>query len=132
MAHFGKIKSHLRKSSVGILPTAEQPSHFDDPEALEARLKHDAQNAATLLRQLYELDIEIWGQRHVVHDDDRRAIEELKHRANARLAEVRMIVEGWSSMPKAKWTPKDRERMDSIRKAIQESGEKRYLDKKKR
>jgi len=133
MKFFNKIR-HIKRQSRTIVPGLDQNSPLDDPnrEALEDRLKHDSQNATTLLREMYGLDIKIWGGRYATDDDDRRRIEEMKHGANARLAEARMIVEGWDSIPRDSCTRDERDLMDSVRKAIQAAGETRYSGKRKR
>jgi len=133
MTLFDKLRRRKRESQA-IVPGLDQHSYLEDANrpAIEDRLKHDAQNATILLRQMYEFDIMIWAQQDVTDDEDRRAIADMKHRANARLAEVRMIVEGWDGMPKNNCTREEKDLMDSVKKAVQEAGGQRYPDKRKR
>jgi len=96
-----------------------------DRPALEDRLKSDAQNAVMLLREMYKLDLQIWAGRYA-DDEERPVIEGYRIDADARLREVKSIIQGWNGIPEDKCTPEERELMTSVRKALAACGEKRY------
>ncbi|KAF2395572.1 hypothetical protein EJ06DRAFT_534844 [Trichodelitschia bisporula] len=108
---------HKRASTISRKSLRPQSRTISSDAAFEAaKVKHVAR-CAGLLRQMYALDIMIWGMENCV-DAERPRREELKFQANALLKEVTVTVEGWRSMPVGYWSVEEQEVVDGISRTI--------------
>jgi hypothetical protein len=149
MGLFSRFKdSEKRKSTNGInvsnlkstLPPvsiAEPPSYnpkpkltsytsaVQDTEQIEGKKAEEIARCSKLLRQMYTLDLRIWGMQHAVGDEARQS-EELKFRANAMFAEVQKVVTGWANFPEDKWTAEEQQQIQRIYRILREHDGSRY------
>jgi hypothetical protein len=73
--------------------------------------------ATTLLREMYTLDIHIYGLRNAVQSDVKQREEE-KLKVNALFAELCRTVHSWDCMPDSNWEPEEREHIRRIREQV--------------
>ena len=95
----------------------------DIPKALMPGLKvqpEESRNLRELIRKRYELDVEIWGLRHV-KKRDRHIVEDKMRRSDATLQKIFRTVCAWDS-PNAFESQKDWAKLQEIKKRIEEGG----------
>jgi len=85
-------------------------------------------HCADLLRQMYRLDIEIWGMSHVKEEEGLRDRQAKQEKADALYAEVRRIIEGLRATADYAdaFTEKEREYIISITKQLHDYGREGY------
>ncbi|KAH0538335.1 hypothetical protein FGG08_005070 [Glutinoglossum americanum] len=79
-----------------------------------------------LIRKRYELDVEIWGLRHV-KPRDRRIVEDKMRRSDATLQKIYRTIYAWDS-PDAFKSPKDWVKLQEIRMRIEEDGKRDWAN----
>jgi hypothetical protein len=93
--------------------------------AIEAGTTKEIQKCAALLREMYRLDLEIWGTEGV-QGEDQASRDEMMRRSDALFGEVRRIAYRWQHQPRDGWTAEEGECMDEILRAIAEQPAIRY------
>ena len=108
----------------------EVKENYAEQAATSAKMAKEVARCSDLLRQMYKLDLQIWGMENcVVQEIPRR--EDMKRKANALFAEVSRIVHDWNSTSSsARWWAEEKQHIREICRLVdqQESeGRKRYL-----
>ncbi|KAI0127152.1 hypothetical protein BJ170DRAFT_683006 [Xylariales sp. AK1849] len=80
---------------------------------------------ATLLRQLYNLDLQIWGLESCIAEEVPRRREYCRQ-ANELFAQVKEMIRAWPREANFGWDREERAQIDEIRKAVDQYPGKRY------
>lgn len=124
--HVGQYLNHPSGSGQGNQAYAERG-------ARAAKVSKEVARCAGLLRQMYALELSIWGMDENVADEMPR-MEEMKKKANAIFTEVRSIVCTWSPTARGGggmmlgWSPEEEEHVIAISNIINQHGSRRYED----
>jgi len=95
-------------------PQNEGKERYAEQAATSANTAKEIARCSDLLRQMYKLDLQIWGMENCVAQEI-PAREDMKRRANALLAEVSRIVHNWkSTSSSAKWSDEERQHIKEI------------------
>ena len=78
-----------------------------------------------LLRQMYALELGIWGMESSIADEVPKRME-MERRANALFAEIRRIVHTWRSTPSVRWSAEERQHIEEIYRFVDQHGTIRY------
>jgi hypothetical protein len=81
--------------------------------------------ASELLREMYTLDLAIWGMEESV-DDTMSEREEMERKANALFAEIRRRVHAWRSRTDDKWLAEERVIIENICEFVDNYNAERY------
>lgn len=106
----------------------EGNERYAEQAATSANMAKEIARCSDLLRQMYKLDLQIWGMENCVAQEIPPR-EDMKRRANALLAEVSRIVRNWkSTSSSAKWSDEERQHIKEICRVMdqQEREGKRY------
>jgi hypothetical protein len=93
--------------------------------AAAANTAKEVARCSDLLRQMYALDLVIWGMEDNIAEDIPKR-EDMKRRANALFAEICRIVHTWKSRPGASWSPEERQYIDEICRFVDQHNTRRY------
>jgi hypothetical protein len=115
------VKSIFSSSS---RPREERDSDDGPPaaEVGEAVAVEDVQRCAELLREMYALDLQIWG----LEGGDGAEAEAKKRQAEGVLRELKAIASAWETAGRGALTDEDQVAMDAICTAIREEKQPRY------
>jgi hypothetical protein len=80
---------------------------------------------ADLLREMYGLELVIWGTQHA-NEEDIPEREAQKVKANALYAEILRLVRGWNAVPRSQWKPAEWDCVEEINKVIDGHDDRRY------
>jgi hypothetical protein len=108
-----------------INPPGRRRTYTEQAMMRETTSKEVAK-CSSLLRQLYDLELQIWSGRSIVDPGGIRSREEKKHRANALFVEIRRRINSLESIPNAEWSPEDLQTIEEIRRAVNIQNETRY------
>jgi len=106
----------------------QQPQRIERPAVL-GQPKDKAKEVircATLLREMFVLDLKIWSSQSAKHARDREARRAMERQADDILREVRDIVKRWEEKSDIKWTPDEQKLVDQIMSEIYSHDEERY------
>jgi len=93
-------------------------------ELAQKRKADEIARCSKLLRQMYTMDLRIWGM-ETVDGGDVLLREELKRRANALCAEVHKVVAAWGDQHD-KWTPEEKMQIREIHSVLGRFSQNRY------
>jgi hypothetical protein len=100
--------------------------YFPPAKTSEHKAREIAQ-CSNLLREMYGLDIMIWGMESVVATELTKR-EEHKRKANALFAEIRRIVQGWKLATDIGWTEEERQQIEEIYRVVGQHDPRRYQE----
>jgi hypothetical protein len=85
----------------------------------------DVARCSVSLRQMYTLDLRIWGMKDCILDEvpQRQALE---RRANAMFGEIRRILDAWNSASVESWSVEEQALIREISEAVSRHNTKRY------
>ncbi|KAF2671477.1 hypothetical protein BT63DRAFT_423677 [Microthyrium microscopicum] len=103
--------------------TIQQPQEYKgvSPNSLTSEIAH----CASLLRELYALDLSIWGMQNCVRDEIPRR-QTMERKANALFREIRRMTGEWRASVGSRWSMEDRQAVETIWRAVHEHPETRY------
>ena len=90
----------------------------------ESNVTRDIRRCTELLREMYSLDLEIWGMKGAVLEEEQRRIA-LEQRAEAVFSEVRQMTLEFKANPDFGWTAEERGTVGRIYRIVEEQGAKR-------
>ena len=67
----------------------------------------DIRETTYMLRQLYKMELQIYGERYAIHRDDKTRREEMRRKADLLREEIEDIVHTWSITDSAGWTSEE-------------------------
>jgi hypothetical protein len=115
-------REHLRSY---MNPPPQREQLYAARAATAANMAREVVRCSDLLRQMYALDLVIWGMENCVTDEIPRR-EEMKRKANALFAEIRRVVQTWRSKSDVRWSAEERQHIEEICKFVDEHNAKRY------
>jgi hypothetical protein len=99
-----------------------------EPALTEDSLKVEIRHCADLLRQMYALDLEIWGMEFADEPGAQRQKRELQDKADALLREVKRLIYNWNAHSEINWTAEERQCMEEVTSAILSQPDGRYTE----
>jgi hypothetical protein len=88
-------------------------------------LSGEIARCSDLFRQMYKLDLEIWGMKDVVPSDIPKR-EKKKLQSNALFNEIQTMVHGWVTIPEFGWSPQQRNEIREICRVVDQYDSRRY------
>jgi len=82
-----------------------------------ANMAKDVIRCSDLLRQMYALDIHVWGMEECVPEEIPKREEE-KRRANALFGEITRTVDTWRLTSGIRWSDEERKHVENIGKYV--------------
>ncbi|KAH0537283.1 hypothetical protein FGG08_005908 [Glutinoglossum americanum] len=113
---------HLRQY---LNPPQRQEQTYAGQAVTPANMAREVARCSALLRQMYALDLQIWGMEGCIPEEVPRR-EEMKRRANALFAEIRRMITGWRSSPDAGWSAEERQQIEEICRVVDQHDARRY------
>jgi hypothetical protein len=101
------------------------PAQTKEEELAEKRKADEIARCSKLLRQMYTLDLRIWGM-EAVDGVDAMERENLKLKANALFAEVHKMVRMWATMPQERWTAAEHVQIMEVHDVLKKYDRNRY------
>ena len=95
------------------------------PAKTSAHKAKEIAQCSGLLREMYALDLIIWGMENCVPSEVPKR-EMRKQKANALFAEIRRIVHGWKSATNVRWSNEERQNIEEICRFIDQHDVRRY------
>lgn len=124
--HLGQ---YLNPPSGTTASGAKKQQDYAEIAATKANVSKEVARCSGLLRQMYALELIVWGMGENVADEMPK-MEEMKRRANAIFTEIRSMVYTWMSTTGTAtgWSAEEEEYVVEIFKYIDQHGAKRYED----
>jgi len=113
-----RTPERLPETRVPIERPAELARHKDKSKEI--------MQCATLLREMFALDLMIWAAQDATRQLDKEARRAMERQADNMLGEVRTIVKRWQEQPDIEWTPNEQELVDRVMSEIYSRAERRY------
>jgi hypothetical protein len=95
------------------------------PLSTAADKAKEVARCSELLRQMYALDLKIWGMEDCVAEEIPMR-QEMMRRANALFAEINRIVHAWRSRDDGKWSREERLHIEEIYRLVNRHNVRRY------
>jgi len=104
---------------------AVKQRYYAEQTATAANRAKQVARCSDLLRQMYELDLNIWALGDVIADDVPKR-EEMKYKANALFAEIRRTIQNLRAESDVYWPQEERQQIEEIWGVIAKYGTRRY------
>jgi hypothetical protein len=98
---------------------------YPERAATPANMAKEVARCSALLRQMYALDLQIWGMGAAVGEDIQRR-ENMQYRANALFREIRRMVNDWIANPGARWSGEEQQQIEEIWSLVDQHDPTRY------
>jgi hypothetical protein len=106
-------------NSVSSSSTIRRPLDPREQEDIDKKKAEEVARCSKLLRQMYSLDLRIWGMQSAIGKKEIQEREDLKQKANALFSEVNRVVNGWSATHD-KWSPEEQRTVRNIHRVLNE------------
>ncbi|EPE07981.1 hypothetical protein F503_00764 [Ophiostoma piceae UAMH 11346] len=86
----------------------QQQQQQQQQRAVHTRVTaEDIRETTYMLRQLYKMELQIYGERYAIHRDDKTRREEMRRKVDLLREEIEDIVHTWSITDSAGWTSEE-------------------------
>lgn len=93
------------------------PENTEETKKIAVEKSQMVVRCSDLLREKYELDLQIWGMQNCDEDDiDKR--NELERKSDAMFYEIQRVVHSWRSSPANPWTTEEWGYVEGICRAV--------------
>jgi hypothetical protein len=106
-------------------PPPQREQTYAERAATAANTAKEIARCSDLLRQMYALDLNIWGMEGNIPAEHAEREENMR-RANALFAEIRRVVHTWRARPTAKWSAEERQHIEEICRFVDKHDARRY------
>jgi hypothetical protein len=108
-------------------PSPEPPKNreYFPPVQTSADKAKEIAQCSGLLREMYALDLIIWGMEGCVATEVQKR-EELKRKANALFVEIKRIIRDWKMTTSVRWTEEEWKQIEEIHGCVEQHDVKRY------